>query len=315
MIAKLAVALSLLLASHATLPADARADVALPGTGGVTYREQSGDPVRLTAYGLGTKRTYLRSTAGTAFAWEQTLSEVSAAPGGRLIAGVPAAYRSGYDSLVVTDRTTGATSRIRTVARPQTASYASWSRDGRKVALTVEQKSAGKWQVLGFTVVDVTAKSARTVKISGLRANAGFWWSPDGNLVAMYGTGLRVYRPSDGAVLRTYADVGLPTGPEDAYSPSGRRLTTWCPARLKAQLCLVDPATGKIAGQVGARPAALFGWWDESHLIAVMANAGAYRLSVLDLSGKTTRVLADLPAGTWAADLWLSFTRAAAPAS
>ncbi|MFC4014915.1 hypothetical protein ACFOY2_47375 [Nonomuraea purpurea] len=309
MIAEIALALSLTLSGQAALPVAARADLALPGTSGVKYREKAGDPVRLTAYGLGTKRTYLRSTTGDGFAWEKTLSEISVAPGGRLTAGVPTSYRSGYDTLVVTDRVSGATSRIRTVKKPQTASYASWSRDGKKVALTVEHKEAGKWRVIGFTVVDVAAKSARTVRVTGLPPNAGFWWSPDGNLVSMHGTGLRIYRPDDGAVVRTYAGIGRPTGPEDSFAPSGKRLTTWCPSRFKEQVCLIDPAAGRIVRRIDVRPEAMFGWWDESHLIAAMAHGNAYRLVVLDLDGKTTRILADVPAKTWSGELWLSFTR------
>ncbi|TMR91392.1 TolB family protein [Nonomuraea basaltis] len=308
MIAEIAVALSLTVSAPAVAPST-QADLTLPGTGGMKYGEKADDPVRLTAYGLGTKQTYLRARTGNAFAREKSLTEVSVAPGGRLAAGVPAAYRSGYDSLLVTDRTTGEAGRIRTVKKPLTASYASWSRDGTKVALTVEQKVSGKWRVLGFTVVDVVAKAARTVRIPGLSADAGFWWSPDGNLVTRHGTGLRLHRPSDGAVMRTLADVGLPTGPEDAFSPSGKRLATWCPTRFTEQLCLVDPLAGKIAQRVNVRPEALFGWWDESHVIAVMAHQGAYRLSVVDLKGKVTRVLAGVPAKTWAGDLWLSFTR------
>ncbi|MFI7700695.1 hypothetical protein [Nonomuraea sp. NPDC049480] len=302
---EIALALSLTVSA----PVVAQADLALPGTGGVKYREQTGDPVQLTAYGLGTRRAYLRAAKGDAFTWEKSLSEVSVAPGGRLASGVPSAYRSGYDALVVTDRTTGTSTRIRTVRKPLTASYASWSRDGTKVALTVERKVGGKWQVAGFTVVDVAAKKARTVRISGLSPEAGFWWSPDGNLVSRHGTGLRLYRSSDGAVVRTLAGVGLPTGPEDAFSPSGRRLATWCPSRFEEQLCLVDPIAGRIAQRVNVRPEALFGWWDESHVIAVMAHRGAYRLSVVDLKGKVTRVLASVPARTWAAELWLAFTR------
>lgn len=307
MIAHIAIALSL------TFLAPAGADLTLPGTGNVKYHEQSGDPVRISAYGLGTKSTYLRSATGNAFTRDPSLSEVSVSPDGRLTAGVPTSYRSGYDALIVTDRATGKATRIRTVKSPMTASYASWSRNGGKIALTVEQKLSGTWQVLGFTVVDVAAGTARTVRVAGLSRQAGFWWSPDGNLIALHGSGLRVYRASDGAVVRTYAGVGLPTGPEDSYAPSGRLLTTWCPSRIREQLCLLDTATGTITRRVDAKPEAVFGWWDESHVIAVMANGNAYRLSVLDLNGKTTHVLADLPAKTWAADLWITFTRTRVP--
>ncbi|GAA3688838.1 hypothetical protein GCM10022224_062870 [Nonomuraea antimicrobica] len=316
MIAELALALALIVtptAVPAAVPAAARTDLTLPGTGGVKYRENAGDPVRLAAYGLGTKRTYLRTATGNAFTWEKELSEVSVAPGGRLAAGVPGTYLSGYDTLLVTDRTTGRTSRVRTVRKPLTASYVSWSRDAKRVALTVEQKVSGAWRAVGFTIVDVTTKSARTVRLSGLSREAGFWWSPDGNLVSRHGIGLRVHRSSDGAVVRTYAAAGLPTGPEDAFSPSGRRLATWCPSRPEEQVCLVDTATGKIVQRVAGRAEALFGWWDESHLIAVTAQGSAYRLAVLGLGGQVTRVLAELPAGTWRQDLWLSFTRVPSP--
>ncbi|MGW2219896.1 TolB family protein [Nonomuraea sp. NPDC001684] len=305
MLAHLAVALSLTFLA----PAAARADLTLPETGGMKYHEKSGDPVRLSAYGLGTGRTYLRAATGDSFTRQKGLSEVAVSPDGRLTAGVSSSYRAGYDSVVVTDRATGKTARIRTVKKPMTAAYASWSRDGRKLALTVEQKSGGTWRVLGFTVVDVRAGTASTVRVAGLARKAGFWWSPDGNLVSMYGTGLRIYRPTDGAVLRTYADVGLPTGPEDSYAPSGKRLTTWCPSRFKEQVCLLDLATGTIAQRVAVKPAALFGWWDDTHLIAVTTAGKGRRLSVLDLTGRTTRVLADVPAATWAAELWVNFAR------
>ncbi|WP_156325371.1 hypothetical protein [Nonomuraea sp. SBT364] len=304
MIAHIALALSLVV----TAPA-AQADLSLPGAN-VKYHEQSGDPVRLTAYGLGTTGAYLRT--GDRFARQRGLSEAALSPDGRTVAGVPRAYRSGHDALLLTDRATGTTRRIRTVKKPLTASYVSWTRDSRRVALTVERKTGGRWRAAGFTVVDVKAGTARTVTVAGMGAAAGFWWTPGGNLIATYGTGLRVYSAADGKVLRTLTGVGPPTGPEDSFSPSGRRMALWCPARFAGQICLADTATGRIAGRIAVEPEALFGWWDESHVIAVMAHRGAYRLAVVGLDGKVGRVLAAVPYRTWAAGLWLSFTRAAA---
>jgi len=299
-----AIALSLALTAPAI-----QLDVPLPGTK-VTYAERAGDPVRLSAYGLGTESAYLRARTGTAFSVRAGLSEVALSPGGGTVAGVPAAYRSGYDSLLLTDRATGRTRRVPTVKKPLTASYASWSRDGARVALTVERKVAGRWRATGFTVVDVAAGTARTIRVAGLSGEAGFWWTPDGNLVARHGTGLRVHRATDGSVLRTFAGVGRPTGPEDAFSPSGRRMTLWCPPSFAERLCLADTATGRITRRVAVRPEALFGWWDDEHVIAVLAHRRSYRLAVLDLDGKVTRVLAAIPAATWTAELWLSFVRA-----
>lgn len=318
-IAHIAVALSLALLTPiaelpiAELPAaelpTAQADtLPLPGVS-VKYLEKAGDPVRLSSYGLGTKSTYLRARTGNTFAQQQTLSEAAVSPDAATVAGVPKSYQAGYDSLLLTDRASGKGRRVRTVKKPLAASYISWSRDSKRVALTVEQKVGGKWRAVGFTVVDVVTGTARTVRPAGLDGAADFWWSPGGDLVARFGDGLRTYRASDGATLRTFAGVGLPTGPEDAYSPSGSRLTTWCPSRFKEQLCLVNPATGKIASRVAVSPEMLFGWWDESHVIAVMAHQGAYRLSVVDLTGKVTRVLAGIPSQTWKASLWLTFHR------
>ncbi|WP_113702699.1 hypothetical protein [Nonomuraea lactucae] len=304
MIAHIAVALSLTLFT----PSAAADALPLPGVG-VTYSERAGDPVRLSAYGLGTRSTYLRARGGATFVRQRALSEAAVSPDARTVAGVPAAYRDGHDALHLTDRATGATRRVRTVRKPLTASYVSWSRDSRKVALTVERKAAGRWRAAGFTVVDVAAGTARTVLLSGLDPSAGFWWTPAGDLIARYGDGLRAYRASDGAVLSTHAGIGRPTGPEDSYSPSGGRLALWCPPRFAERLCVADPATGRISRRVAIRPEAVFGWWDENHVIAVLAHQGGHRLAVVDLNGRTRRALAAIPAGTWTARLWLGFTR------
>lgn len=280
--------------------------VPLPGTG-VSVAEKTGDPVRLSAYGLGGKQVYLRGPKG--FTRKQGLTEVAVSPDLTRAAGVPASYQGGFDGMVLIDRATGRSTRVATVKKPLTASYASWSRDGSKVALTVEQKVSGKWRSIGYTVVDVATRKARTVRVKGLDAKASLWWSPDGTLVARYKTGVRFYRASDGRTIKTYLSAGLPTGPEDGFSPSGKRLTTWCPARFAEHVCLVDPATGTIARRVAVRPSALFGWWDESHLIAVLPKGGAYQLAVVDLSGKVSRVLGAVPAKTWRAGWWVSFSR------
>ncbi|GGO73539.1 hypothetical protein [Nonomuraea cavernae] len=301
MLAQIAIALSLTLLAPA-------APVPLPGVG-VSYTEKTGDPVRLSAYGLGTRSTYLRARTGATFTRQPALAEAAVSPDGRTVAGVPGSYRAGYDALLLTDRATGATRRVRTVAKPLTASYVSWTRDSGQVVLTVERKVSGRWQATGFTVVNVAAGTARTVRLSGLDRRATFWWSPDGKLVARHNGGLRIHRVTDGAVVGTHPAIGLPTGPEDSYSPSGRRLAVWCPARFREGLCLADPATGRIARRVAAQPVALFGWWDENHVIAVVTDRSDYRLAVLGLDGKVTRVLAPIPRRTWTANLWLGFTR------
>ncbi|GAA3171382.1 hypothetical protein GCM10010486_43380 [Nonomuraea roseoviolacea subsp. carminata] len=284
----------------------------LPGVG-VTYQQASRDPARLSTYGLGTKATYVRARTGDAFTVRAGVSEAAVSPDGRTLAAVPTTYRASKDALLLGDRTTGALRRVPTVAKPLAASSVAWSRDGRRVVLTVERKTGGSWRAAGFTVVDAAAGTARTVMVAGLDTRAAFTWTPAGELIARYGDGLRAYRAADGAVLSTHTALGRPAGPEDPYSPSGRRLALWCPPRSAERLCVADPATGRITRRVAVRPAALFGWWDEDHVIAVMPQNGAYRLTVVGLDGRVTRALAVIPARTWTAELWLTFNRASQP--
>ncbi|MGW4468851.1 TolB family protein [Nonomuraea sp. NPDC004354] len=277
--------------------------IPLPGTS-VVLQEKPGDPVRLTAYGLGTRQAYLRGA--TAFARQRGAAEVVVSPDGRFAAAVPAAYTGGRDALVVTDRTTGRVKRIPTVARPLMASYASWSRDGTKVLLTLERKTAGKWRTGGYVTVDVAAGTARTTVVADADPAATYWWTPDGGVIAQQGGGAIVLRA--GRRPRLLPGVGTPAGP-DLFSPSGRRMVTWCPARYAEHVCLADPATGRIVTRSRLKPETVVGWWNESRLIAVVPHQKGYRLVVADTAGRVRRVLAVIPSGTWQAELWLSFTR------
>lgn len=277
--------------------------IPLPGTS-VTLHEQPGDPVRLTAYGLGTEQAYLRGAS--TFVSRRDAAEVVVSPDGRMAAAVTAAYRGGHDALVVTDRATGRAKRIPTVAGPLMASYASWSRDSKKVLLTLERKTSGKWRTSGYVTVDVAAGTARTTTVAGADPAATFWWTPDGGVIAQHKGGAIVHK--EGRRPRILQGVGTPTGP-DLFSPSGRRMTTWCPSRFAEHVCLVDPATGKIVSRSKLRPETVVGWWNDSRLIAVVPHRKAYRLVVADTAGTVRRVLAAIPSGTWQAELWLSFTR------
>ncbi|MEU4325408.1 hypothetical protein [Nonomuraea dietziae] len=277
--------------------------IPLPGAS-VVLHERPADPVRLTAYGLGTQHAYLRGPA--AFVRQRGASEVVVSPDGRRAAAVPAAYRGGHDTLVVTDRATGRSRRIRTVARPLMASYASWSRDGKKVLLTLEKKVSGKWRSIGYVTVDVAAGTSHTTVVAGADPAATFWWTPDGAVIAQRRGDAVVHRA--GAKPKVLKGVGTLTGP-DLFSPSGKRMTTWCPSRLAEHVCLVNPATGAIVSRSKLRPEAVVGWWNDSSLIAVVPYRNNYRLVVAGTSGSVERVLAEIPARTWRAELWLSFTR------
>lgn len=288
-------------AAHAALPAD----VTLPDTR-VTVRESPGDPLTVTSYTLG-NLAYLRR--GEAFAKQGGYQEITVAPRGAKALAIPSSYNAGHDSVLLADLAGGNATRIQTVQKPLVAHFAHWSRDGRKAVLTVQRKAGTGWETTGFVIVDAVAKTARTVPVPEVDGAARFRWTPDNaQLVAEYRGGIRFYG-QDGEARRTLAKTGAPAGGEDAFSPSGRGLMTWCPATYTEYVCVWDRVSGRLAAKVNVRPKALLGWWDEKSFVAVIPSAGAYRAVLLNLKGKGTRVLADISADDWNRKVYLSYTR------
>lgn len=284
----------------------ASADVVLPGTR-VTARENPADPVRVTSYTFGTS-AYVRGSKG--FTKQASYKEITVAPKGAMALAVPTSYRDGYDSVALVDPATGRGTRIRTVKKPLVAQYVHWTRDAKKAVMTVERKNGTAWETAGFVVVDVAAKTARTVIVAGVDKAARFRWSSDDtDVIAEYRGGTRFYRQS-GQVRRTLAKTGRPAGGEDAFSPSGRGLMTWCPSTYTEHVCVWDRTSGKLAAKVpNLRPKTLWGWWDEKHVIAVVPNGSAYRAVLVDLKGKVVRALADISTADWNNRIYLSYTR------
>ncbi|MGC5011277.1 hypothetical protein ACLQ2R_10980 [Streptosporangium sp. DT93] len=291
--------------SSAASPA-AAADIVLPGTR-VTLREQAADALKVSSYSLG-RTTYLRRGAG--FTRQSTYQEITVAPKGGKALAVPTSYRSGYDTAVLLDLAASKGIVIRTVRKPLVAHHAHWSRDGRKAVLTVQRKSGSAWVTSGFVIVDASARTAKPTIVAKVDKAARFRWSSDGSdVVAEYQGGTRFYG-QDGAVRRTLTKTGRPAGGEDAFTPSGRSLMTWCPSTYTEHVCVWDRTSGRLAAKVpGIRPKALWGWWDEKQFIAVIPSGGHYQVVLSTLQGKVTRVLAAFAAADWNAKIYLGYTR------
>ncbi|MEV7009443.1 hypothetical protein [Streptosporangium sp. NPDC051022] len=290
-------------AAHAALPADAT----LPGTR-VTVQENAGDPLTVSSYTLD-NLAYLRR--GGTFAKQSGYQEITVAPGGAKALAIPTSYNAGHDSVLLADLAAEKAYKVQTVQKPLVAHFAHWSRDGRKVVLTAQRKSeSGGWATTGFVIVDAVAKTARTVTVPGVDAGARFRWTPDNaQLVAEYQGGTRFYG-QDGAIRRTLAKTGSPAGGEDAFSPSGRGMMTWCPASYAEYVCVWDRVSGKLSVKVKTvRPTALLGWWDERSFIAVIPASNAYRAVLVDVQGRPLRVLAEISADDWNKKIYLSYTR------
>ena len=87
---------------------------------------------------------------------------------------------------------------------------------------------------------------------------------------------------------------------------------TWCPStshRARLASRTASPASSPPRCPQGVRPKALWGWWDEKHIIAVIPNGSAYRAVLVDLKGKVVRALADISTADWNNKLYLSYTR------
>ncbi|WP_214326720.1 hypothetical protein [Nonomuraea sediminis] len=271
-------------------------DIEIPGVG-ITLHEQPGDPKRVTAFD--TDKPYLRDKGADTFTAKKGFFELIPAPKGGRSAGLPNTYSGNRDSVIVIGPAERQSVRIKTVKEPLVTGGPFWTRDGRKIVVTIQRKSGKKWLSQGFVTVDVAAKKASPVMVPGADKDAYFQWSPDGRgLVSSYKDGVRFYRPN-GQVERTFKGIGWLASGEDAFSPSGKQLVTYCPARYDEDLCVWDASSGKLRKRIDVKVSQAWGWWDDSHLLAVVKESGAYQVVALDLQGQVTQVLADITAASW----------------
>ncbi|WP_146607262.1 hypothetical protein [Spongiactinospora gelatinilytica] len=301
-------ALSASLTPAAVAQAAEDTEVELPGTG-VVLHEKSTDRLLVTAYMVGDD-VYLRGKGGDAFAKKSGYTEITVSPGGARAAGLRDKYASsGYDQVAIIDRATGTAKYIRTVKKPFITAALYWSRDGRKILGTTQRKVGKKWLTHGFSVIDVAAGTHSEARLPKPLKDHSFEWSPDARSVYIVQEGKLLEYGLDGKPRRTL-DVGVTASGDDVFSPSGKRLLTWCPKRYREPVCVAARGTGKVVKRLAVEPEHLWGWWDESHLMMVYKNDGAYRSVVTDLNGKTTRVLADITSSAWKNDdIYLSYTR------
>ncbi|MFC4015348.1 hypothetical protein ACFOY2_49615 [Nonomuraea purpurea] len=285
--------------------------IALPN-GGTLY-EHPADPVKLATFRIGEadKRSavYARVPGSDTFeraGGPNVGAEIS--PDGRWLAVVNELYFSVSDrqEVAFTDRRTGARFSLPVAAAPDVAQFPQWSRDSRKLLLSVIRSDL-KQRIpftQGFVMLDVEARTSTFVPTSEPEQTKDnpsaptYKWTPDGTGVAGFYTtpesqlGLR-FRDLTGQVTRSMHWVGHVVG-EEWFSPSGRMfVTTSCP---RAPICVWDTATGQRRATVpGPAKQYMIGWWDDTHLVnGVWTGKNTLRLSVVDLKGKQTRVLADL---------------------
>ncbi|TYB57466.1 hypothetical protein FXF51_40580 [Nonomuraea sp. PA05] len=293
----------LLLLLVATAPATAQplddSDVNVPDAG-VVLHERDGDPWRVTAFSKEVssshRAAYLRSADGISFTKKKGYDEVIPAPKGGKAAGVPYSSPGAFDSVVIFDDK-GKAKRIRTVRKPLSTASPAWTRDGRKLVLSIQKDGI---TTVGFVIVDTITGTSKAVTVRGVEEHATFRWTPDGRyLTANFWDqtwDVRVLR-QDGRTHRTLRDVGIMHG-ADSFSPSGKQFLTLRLSMETSNLCVWDFASGKLVKRVndGSR-AWTIGWWDDRHLAMVTRDDhDDHRAVVTDLDGDVTRVLATFSA-------------------
>ncbi|MFI6919968.1 hypothetical protein ACIBIZ_08440 [Nonomuraea spiralis] len=293
-----ALSASLLLSTVTATPASAQqlinADIDV-SEAGVVLHEQNGDPWRVTAFSKevssSRRAAYLRSSSGISFVKKKGYGELEPAPKGGKVAGVPYSSPGAFNSVVIFD-SAGKAKRISTVRKLLNATTPMWTRDGRKLVLSIQKDEIS---TVGFVIVDTVTGTSKAVMVRGVDPLSSFQWTPDGKyLVAGIAdpyAGVRVYR-QDGRTHRTLRKIGFMQG-QDSFSPSGKQLLTLCLSAKASNYCLWDFKSGKLVKRVndnGMR--STIGWWDDQHLSIMVSDDDGTRAVVIDLNGEITRVLA-----------------------
>ncbi|MEO3795080.1 serine/threonine-protein kinase [Nonomuraea sp. B10E15] len=284
-----------------------------PPGGRITLYESPADPIRLTAYELKDKKSdtyvdYARQSLEGTFEKYPDNDKSLVSPTGRYLAERPKLYTDDdYSSVLLTNRDTGASFRVKTVRKPMSGSIQAWSKDGTKILLNVTRKAGEEWLTVGFAILTVDhtdlARSAVSVVEVADKAIADheFVWGPgEQSVVSAYGDGegLRVYDPS-GKLTRDVRDVGEPPF-DDAqiFSPSGATFVTDCPSGHDGDHCLWESATGKQVRAFSSDCDTVIGWYDERHLYCwERDNASMIELRVVDFGGKLVDRLMEVPDG------------------
>ncbi|WP_237101903.1 hypothetical protein [Nonomuraea sp. MG754425] len=298
----------------------------LPGGLGVAY-ERPSDPVRLASIQVGTSRRYVRDprTGGFVDAGPHSMM-AEPSPDGRWLATFNTLYGATENHLAVffTDHLTGERFSVPVLRPPFQSMSLAWSRQSDRVLLSAHRyeriNGATRPLTVGYVLIDVARRTARFVptddgeqikqaaeaaggRVDPIRFYANYRWTPDGRsvaarfLTAEWGSGMRLLDPDTGRTTRILHWVGLLQGNADWFSPAGDRfVTSGCADALVT--CVWQAETGKrVATVPGRREAAVIGWYDDAHLIGLVSAAkDRRRVVLLNLSGKTVRVLAEVRA-------------------
>ncbi|WP_433509159.1 protein kinase domain-containing protein [Nonomuraea sp. CA-143628] len=261
--------------------------------------ENSADPVWLAAY-LQVKSPYkafARDRSGR-FKEVGLAEEPRLSPTGDWVALNPWVkfQSSDMDQVRLTNLNTKESFTVNTVKKPAQTWSPAWSRDGRRLLLSVS--NAKRTLITGFAVIDVQARTATVVEAQYKDASSlPFAFTPDGKIARGYSAtksqGIETYDMS-GKVTHSMHWVGRPRD-VSWYSPSGKQFMTVCPNNK--EICIWDATTGDRTATVPGveDDSYVLGWFNEDHiLVQESAKKGRAHVEIMDFLGQVKRVLADV---------------------
>ncbi|AQZ69454.1 Tyrosine protein kinase:Serine/threonine protein kinase [[Actinomadura] parvosata subsp. kistnae] len=275
-------------------------DVKLPDIE-ATLHEHSSDALRLAAY-LQTEEpytTFARDASG-AFKGVGFGEEPAVSPDGTWVALNPwlKFQNSDLDQVRFVNLKTGEQFAVSTVKKPRQTWFPAWSRDGRRLVLSVTDEK--RTRISGFALVDVAARTAKVVEAEySDDISLAFTFTPDGGPARGYHDGdtygVEFYNDA-GQVTRSMHWVGKPRN-RDWFSPSGKLFYTVCPKG--GTVCVWNAETGvRTATVPGISPKSnLLGWFDEAHLLVQEPDKKRKKraeVRIVSLTGGVSRVLADV---------------------
>ncbi|MER6007394.1 serine/threonine-protein kinase [Nonomuraea angiospora] len=280
--------------------------VRLPDTDATVY-ESPDDPVRLTTYMVKDTKSkdwvyYARDSLTGGFTKYQDQWESMLSPDGRYLAQRGKSFIDHYDSVEVTDKTTGERFSVKTSRQPLSAYIQAWSRDSTRVLLNVGNPVKETWQSTGFAIVDVTTRKATIASLreSSLKDIRYGFDDTDTGVVAMSidaeQQALRFFDAS-GLRVRRIPNVGAGIA-DELFSPSGRRFVTDCPGLESGNNCVYDSRTGAEVKRIESACGGLAAWFDDDHLLCWVRPDGTsdkQQVQVIDFTGKMVRLLAEVP--------------------
>ncbi|WP_336212987.1 serine/threonine protein kinase [Nonomuraea sp. LPB2021202275-12-8] len=277
----------------------------VPG-GEITIYEHPSDPITLTSYEVysesGKEWTdYARQSLRGTFVKYARNKESLVSPDGRYLATRGKQYSSDdFDFIDIHDRKAGGKVTVKTVRAPLESTIRSWSKDGSKILLNIEEEKGEEWYYVGFAVVDVSTRDPELVLVRDkqVQETAFGWDGAENGVVNAYGgknKGLRFYDPA-GKATRNATGIGtLASGTLDMFSPSGDSFFTDCPDGGDGDHCVWNAATGKRLRTFTSECDKVLGWYDETHLYCwEQDNETRDSVQVVDFEGKLVRKLLDI---------------------